>query len=292
MTVLHSAVSTAVRVPEAPPGGRRRSRRPASAAQRLGPGAALGLGASVLWLSLLVLLPLAAVIAQSLGGGWSGFWSAVTTPAALQALRLTVLASLAATVVNVVMGTVLAWVLVRDDFPGKRLVEVLIDVPFALPTIVAGVVLLSLYGSNSPVGITLLGTQRGVALALLFVTLPFVVRTVQPVLMAMDTDAEQAAATLGASPRVVFGRVVLPVLLPAIASGAALSFARAMGEYGSMLLISGGLQRASVSSMYIYSRIQNFDYADASATATILLGVSLVVIVALDLLQRRMARRG
>jgi sulfate transport system permease protein len=245
----------------------------------------------VLWLSLLVLLPLAAVIAQGFGGGWSGFWNAVTSPGALEALRLTVVASVVGTVINAVMGTLLAWVLVRDDFPGKRLVEVLIDVPFALPTIVAGVVLLSLYGTNSPVGISLLGTQRGVALALLFVTLPFVVRTVQPVLMTMDTDAEQAAATLGAAPGTVFRRVVFPVLLPAIASGAALSFARAMGEYGSMLLISGGIQHATVSSMYIYNRIQNFDYAGASATATVLLAVSLAVIVALDVLQRRAARR-
>jgi sulfate transport system permease protein len=263
-----------------------------AADQRLGRGAALGLGTSVLWLSLLVLLPLAAVVAQSFGNGWAGFWDAITSPGALQALRLTVVASLAATVINAVMGTLLAWVLVRDNFPGKRIVEVLIDVPFALPTIVAGVVLLSLYGTKSPVGVTLLGTQRGVALALLFVTLPFVVRTVQPVLMTLDTDAEQAAATLGAAPRTVFRRIVLPVLLPAIASGAALSFARAMGEYGSMLLISGGLQRATVSSMYIYNRIQNFDYAGAAATATVLLAVSLLVIVALDVIQRRAARRG
>jgi sulfate transport system permease protein len=263
-----------------------------AADQRLGRGAALGLGTSVLWLSLLVLLPLAAVVAQSFGNGWAGFWDAITSPGALQALRLTVVASLAATVINAVMGTLLAWVLVRDNFPGKRIVEVLIDVPFALPTIVAGVVLLSLYGTKSPVGVTLLGTQRGVALALLFVTLPFVVRTVQPVLMTLDTDAEQAAATLGAAPRTVFRRIVLPVLLPAIASGAALSFARAMGEYGSMLLISGGLQRATVSSMYIYNRIQNFDYAGASATATVLLAVSLLVIITLDALQRRAARRG
>jgi sulfate transport system permease protein len=292
LTALDTAAPAATpNAAEAPP-SRRRSRRAASADQRLGRGAALGLGTSVLWLSLLVLLPLAAVVAQSFGNGWAGFWDAITSPGALQALKLTVLASLAATVINAVMGTLLAWVLVRDNFPGKRLVEVLIDVPFALPTIVAGVVLLSLYGTNSPVGVTLLGTQRGVALALLFVTLPFVVRTVQPVLMTLDTDAEQAAATLGAPPRTVFRRIVLPVLLPAIASGAALSFARAMGEYGSMLLISGGLQRATVSSMYIYNRIQNFDYAGAAATATVLLAVSLVVIIALDLIQRRAARRG
>jgi sulfate transport system permease protein len=190
------------------------------------------------------------------------------------------------------MGTLIAWVLVRDSFPGKRFVELVIDIPFALPTIVAGVVLLSVYGANSPVGIDLLGTKRAIVFALLFVTLPFVVRTVQPVLMAIDTEAEQAAACLGAPPRTIFRRIVLPLLVPAIASGAVLAFARAMGEYGSVLLISGGLQSTRVSSMYAYGLYESYDYQGAAATATVLLVVSLVVIIGLDVVQRRVARRG
>lgn len=261
-------------------------------ASRLGRGSALGLGTAVLWLSILVLIPLAAVVAQAFSGGWSGFWEDVTRPSALRALRLTVISSLIVALVNAVMGTLLAWVLVRDRFPGRRIVDVVIDIPFALPTIVAGLVLLSVYGSNSPVGINLLGTQRAIVFALLFVTLPFVVRSVQPVLLALDREVEQAAACLGAPPRTIFRRVVLPLLLPAVASGAALSFARAMGEYGSVLLISGGLDRTRVSSMYVYQQIQNYDFAGAAATATILLAVSLLVILGLDVLQHVAARRG
>ena len=261
-------------------------------AAHLGATSGLGLGVAVTWLSLLVLIPLAAVVAQSAGGGWTGFWNAVTTPAALTALRLTVLSSLAISVINAVMGTLIAWVLVRDNFRGRRLLEVVIDIPFALPTIVAGVVLLTLYGPTSPIGIDLLGTQRAIVFALLFVTLPFVVRTVQPVLIALDREAEEAAASLGAGSMTSFRRIVLPVILPAIASGTALAFARAMGEFGSVLLISGGVNRARVSSMYTYQLIQNFDYAGAAATATVLLVVSLAVIIGLDLLQRRAARRG
>jgi sulfate transport system permease protein len=252
----------------------------------------LGLGTAVLWLSLLVLIPLAAVVGHGFDGGWSEFWANTTAPSAHSALRLTVGISLLVGAVNAVMGTLLAWVLVRDRFPGRRLVDIVVDIPFALPTIVAGIVVLSVYGTHSPVGVDLLGTRRAIGFALLFVTLPFVVRSVQPVLLALDTDAEQAAACLGASPRTTFRRVVLPLLLPAVASGAALSFARAMGEYGSVLLISGGLDRTRVSSMYAYQQIQNYDYAGASATATVLLVVSLLVILSVDMLQRMAARRG
>ncbi len=272
----------------APP---RAAPRSASAAP-LGPASGLGLGVAVTWLSLLVLIPLAAVVAQAAGGGWTGFWYAVTTPAALTALRLTVLSSLAISAINAVMGTLIAWVLVRDNFRGRRLVEVVIDIPFALPTIVAGLVLLTLYGPTSPIGIDLLGTQRAIVFALLFVTLPFVVRTVEPVLIALDRESEEAAASLGAGSLTSFRRIVLPVIVPAIASGTALAFARAMGEFGSVLLISGGVNRARVSSMYTFQQIQNFDYAGAAATATVLLVVSLAVIVSLDLLQRWAVRRG
>lgn len=266
------------------------SRGPSSAP--LGAVSGLGLGTAVLWLSLLVLLPLSAVVAKASGGGWSEFWNAITSPGATAALRLTVESSLFVSAVNAVMGTLIAWVLVRDDFPGRRLAEVVIDIPFALPTIVAGLVLLSLYGPTSPIGVNLLGTQRAIVFALLFVTLPFVVRTVQPVLIALDAEAEEAAASLGAGALTTFRRIVLPVILPAIASGTALAFARAMGEYGSVLLISGGVNRARVSSMYAFQQIQNYDYTAAAATATVLLLVSLAVIIGLDVVQRSVARRG
>jgi sulfate/thiosulfate transport system permease protein len=272
-------------------GGRRR-RAGESTGLRLGRASGLGLGTAVLWLSLLVLIPLAATAWQAFDNGWAGFWNAVTAPPALQALKLTVICSLIVTVINAVMGTMIAWVLVRDRFPGRQVIEFVIDIPFALPTIVAGLVLLGVYGTNSPVGIDLLGTQRAIVLALLFVTLPFVVRSVQPVLMAIDVETEQAAACLGAGPWTTFRRVVLPLLLPAIASGAALAFARAMGEYGSVLLISGGRTATTVSSMQIYQKIENFDYVSAAAVATVLLVISLFVIVLLDVLQRRAARRG
>jgi sulfate transport system permease protein len=252
----------------------------------------LGLGVSVLWLSLLVLIPLAAVVSTAFQDGWSGFWDAITTPQALASLRLTVFSSLIVTAINVVFGTLIAWVLVRDDFPGKRVVEVIIDIPFALPTIVAGLVLISLYGTDSPIHLDVYGTRRAVVIALLFVTLPFVARAVQPVLMAIDQEAEQAAACLGASPLTIFRRVVLPLLIPAIASGAGLGFARAMGEYGSVLLISGGLDRAQVSSMYAYGRIQNYDFTGAAAVSSVLLAISFAVLLGLDVLQRRSRRRG
>jgi len=266
--------------------------RAPSGLERLGLRSGIGLGVGVIWLTLLVLLPLAALVATGFGSGLGGFATAITDPQAVQSILFTIVAALVVTVINAVVGTLIAWVLVRDDFPGKRIVELVIDVPFALPTIVAGVVLLSLYGASSPVGIELQGTRIGVALALLFVTLPFVVRAVEPVLLALDTDAEQAAACLGASPVTIFRRVVLPLLLPAIASGAGLAFARAMGEYGSVLLISAGLGSTKVASMYAFQLIQNSDYQGAASIATVLLAVSLVVLVVLDIVQRKAANRG
>ena len=252
----------------------------------------LGLGTAVLWLSLLVLLPLAAVVLKSTGVGWHGFWTAITGREAAAALRFTVLSALVISVINAVMGTLIAWVLVRDTFPGKRLVEVVIDIPFALPTIVAGLVLNSLYGSHSPIGLQLYGTRRGIVLALLFVTLPFVVRTVQPVLLALESDVEEAATSLGAGPLTTFRRIVLPSILPAISAGTALAFARAMGEYGSVVLISGQLARTETSPVFVYNQVQGGELADAAATATVLLVVSIVVLATLDAVQRRTARRG
>jgi sulfate transport system permease protein len=245
-----------------------------------------------LWLSLLVLIPLAAVVVKAFGGGWSGFWHAVTAEQAMGSIRLTVGTSVAITVVNAVMGTVIAWVLVRDDFRGKRLVEIVIDIPFALPTIVAGLVLISVYGPDSPIHLNIYGTRLAVAFALVFVTLPFVARAVQPVLQQLDPEAEQAAACLGAGPVTIFSRIVLPQLLPAIASGAGLGFARAMGEYGSVLLISGGLDQTEVTSLYAYGRIQNYDFVGAAAVSAVMLVISLSVLLALDALQRRARRRG
>jgi sulfate transport system permease protein len=246
-----------------------------------------------LWLSLLVLLPLAAVIGKAAGGGWSGFWDALTNREAVSAIRLTVFCALSVAALNAVLGTLVAWVLVRDAFWGKRIVEVVIDIPFALPTIVAGLVLLTLYGPQSPVGVNWYATSRGIVLALLFVTLPFVVRTVEPVLIGLDREVEEAAASLGARPFTVFRRIVLPAILPAVAGGATLAFARAMGEYGSVVLISGGLQfKTEIASMYVYSQIENDALPTAAATATALLAVSVVVIGLLNALQRWAARRG
>jgi sulfate/thiosulfate transport system permease protein len=269
--------------------GRARAGTDDAGRARLGAASGAGLGVAVLWLSLLVALPLAAVVAKGAG---SGFWDAITAHPALAAIRLTVLSALAVAAVDAVMGTLVAWVLVRDCFPGKRLVEAVIDIPFALPTIVGGLVLLTLYGQQSAIGLDWYATRRGVLVALLFVTLPFVVRTVQPVLLAFDREAEEAAASLGAAPLTAFRRIVLPVIAPAVAAGAALAFGRAMGEYGSVLLISGGLPRASVASQYVYSQIQNDEFADAAAVSTLLLLISVAVLALLGEVQRRAARRG
>jgi sulfate/thiosulfate transport system permease protein len=250
------------------------------------------------WLSLLVLLPLAAVLSKAFGSGWHDFWAAITDREALSALRLTVGLALAVAVVNSVMGTLVAWVLVRDDFAGKRLLEVVIDVPFALPTIVAGLVLLTLYGGNSPVGVHLVGTRTGIFVALLFVTLPFTVRTVQPVLLDLDREAEQAAMSLGAGPVVAFRRVILPAILPAVLSGSALSFARALGEYGSVVLISSNLPfKTEIASSIIYGKLQDADHPQtsvrvAAAIATVLLLAAALVLIALESIQRWVARRG
>jgi sulfate transport system permease protein len=272
--------------------GAAHSRRPRGR-RSLGAGSSLALGISVVWLSLLVLIPLAAVLVAAADLGISGFWDVVTQPQTLAALKLTVFESIAVTVLNVVMGTMLAWVLVRDRFPGKRLLDLFIDIPFALPTIVAGLVLLTLYGPKSPIGIHAANTRWAVFLALAFVTLPFVVRTVQPVLESLERDVEEASASLGAGRLTTFRRVILPSLVPAIAAGAALAFARAISEYGSLVLLSGNLQyRTEVASVRIYGFNQDGNKASAAAIAAILLIVALVVIVLLDVIQRRLARRG
>jgi sulfate transport system permease protein len=256
-------------------------------------GTGLGVGLATLYLSLIVFIPLAAVVWRSTAGGVGGFWRSVTNPETAAALTLTVAAALVVVAVNAVTGTLIAWVLVRDRFPGQRVVDALIDMPFALPTIVAGLVLLTLYGPTSPVGIDLAYKQIGVVVALLFVTLPFVVRTVQPVLLELDTEMEEAAASLGASPTTVFRRIVLPNLLPAIAAGAALSFARAISEFGATVLISGNLPfQTQVAAVHIFGQIQSDNVAGAAAESTVLLVVALLVLVSLDLVQRWARRRG
>jgi sulfate/thiosulfate transport system permease protein len=277
----------------APRLSRTRSRRRQEQGNRLGRGSGLGLGISVLWLSLVVLIPLSAVILKAAGGGWHTYWDVITSSQTWSALKLTVTQALLVTLLNVVVGTIIAWVLVRDDFVGKRVLDVVIDVPFALPTIVAGLVLLALYGPKSPIGVDVANTRRAVFLAFAFVTLPFIVRTVQPVLEELDPEVEEAAASLGASRFTTFRRIVLPALAPAIAAGAALSFARAVSEYGSLVLLSGNLaNRTEAASVRILGFIEGDDQAAAAAIATTLLLISLVVIVLLDLIQRRVSRRG
>lgn len=269
-----------------------RARRSARDGRRLTRGPALGLGVAMLWFSLLVLIPLTAVVVTAGDGGWSHFWQSVTTEQTAAAIRLTVGTAVLVTAVNIVMGTLIAWVLVRDRFFGQRALEILIDIPFALPTIVAGLVLLSLYGPNSPVGVNIANTRVAVFLAFLFVTLPFVVRTVQPVLAELDREAEEAAASLGASRFTIFRRIILPSLTPAIAAGAALSFARGVSEYGSLVLLSGNLpMRTEVTSVRILGSIENDNLDGAAAVAAVLLAISFAVIVALDVIQRRMVRR-
>jgi sulfate transport system permease protein len=247
----------------------------------------------MVWFSLLVLIPLSAVVITAGSGGWPEFWDTVTSAQTSAAIRLTVLQAGAVTALNIVMGTALAWVLVRDRFRGKRALDVVIDVPFALPTIVAGLVLLALYGPGSPVGVDVANSRTAVFLALAFVTLPFVVRTTQPVLEALERDVEEAAASLGAGRLATFRRVILPALAPAIAAGAALSFARGISEYGSLVLLSGNLpNRTEVASVRVVTYLENGDPAGAASIAAILLVVALLVIVGLDLVQRRVARRG
>jgi sulfate transport system permease protein len=254
------------------------------------PGA-LALGISTLWLSVIVLLPLAALVVRSTEGCFDTFWNAVSSRQAVAALRFTIGVSLVATAINVVSGVLIAWVLVRDRFPGKRAVNALIDLPFALPTIVAGLTLLALYGPNSPLGINVAYTQTAVLLALLFVTTPFVVRSVQPVLMELDREMEEAALSLGANGRTVFVRIILPNLVPAILSGAALAFARAVGELGSIVLISGNIPfHTQVASMFIFKQIESDNPIGAAAVSVVLLVLSLLILLGIRGLGRWGAR--
>jgi sulfate transport system permease protein len=254
-------------------------------------GARLLPGVPLLYLSVLVGLPVAALAARAAG---ADVWQAVTAPQARSALTLTVGTALLAAAVDLVTGVLLAWVLVRDDFPGKRLVDAVIDLPFALPTIVAGLVLLSLYGPGSPLGVDVAQTRAAVLLALLFVTLPFVVRAVQPVLLVLEREVEEAAECLGATPLQTFRRIVLPAILPAALTGAGLAFARGLGEFGAVVLISGNLPfRTQVASVFIAGQVESGATADAAAVSVALLALALLVLGGLSWATRRIgARRG
>jgi sulfate/thiosulfate transport system permease protein len=255
-------------------------------------GVSLRVGVATVWLSVIVLLPLAAIGWQSVGGGWRAFWFAVSSKAAFDSFRVTLTISAGVTLINLVFGLLVAWVLVRDDFRGKRLVDAVIDLPFALPTIVASLVMLALYGVNSPVGLHLQHTAWGVGMALAFVTLPFVVRAVQPVLLEIDREAEEAAASLGANNPTILASVVLPSLTPALLSGAGLAFSRAIGEFGSVVLIGGAVPgKTEVSSQWIRTLIENDDRTGAAAISIVLLSISFVVLYILRKLGSRAARR-
>jgi sulfate/thiosulfate transport system permease protein len=237
---------------------------------------ALGRGIAMSYLSIVALIPLAAVLVKSLEGGADTFWDAVSSPQAVATLRLTLIASVIVVVINALAGTLIAWVLVRDEFPGKGIVNSLIDLPFALPTIVAGLTLLAFYGPDSPIGVNVAFTKVAVVMALLFVTLPFVVRAVQPVLLELDREMEQAAESLGASRFTVFRRIILPNLLPAIIAGGGLAFARAVGEFGSLVLITGNIPfDTQAASVFIFSLVESDAPVAASAVSVVLLVAAL-----------------
>jgi sulfate transport system permease protein len=245
-----------------------------SAKRRRSPAPGIAIGLSTLYLSVIVLLPLAALTWRAHG------WDAITNPQAVAALKLTLVASALVALVNALAGTAVAWTLVRDRFPGQGLVNALVDLPFALPTIVAGLTLLALYGPNSPSGVNVAFTRWAVLVALLFVTLPFVVRTVQPVLLELDREMEDAAASLGANRRATFRRIILPNILPAILSGVALAFARAVGEFGSLVLITGNQPfKTEVVSVYIFGRIESGDQGGAAAASVVILAITFGVLL-------------
>lgn len=270
-------------VPAGPGGG-----APAARARRFSGvrGGGLGLGMAWLYMSVIVLIPLSAVAAQALSQSPASFWASVTNPVALTAIGVTLVASVVVAAIGSVMGTLVAWVLVRDEFPGKRILNAVIDLPFALPTIVAGLTLLALWGPNSPFGVHVAYTRAAVVMALLFVTLPFTVRSVQPVLIELDREVEEAAASLGASNLTTFRRIVLPALRPAIISGAALAFARSVGEIGSLILVVGKVQIASI---VIFADIESDAPKAAASLSLVLLVVSLIVLVLLRRLGGRVA---
>jgi sulfate transport system permease protein len=266
---------------------------PRRTASRVIPGFGLSLGFTIFYLALIVLIPLSAVFLKTFTMSWEAFWSAVTSERVMASYRLTFGASLIAACLNVLFGGIVAWVLVRYRFPGKRFVDALVDLPFALPTAVAGITLTALYSSNGwigrylePLGVKVAFTPLGVVVALTFIGLPFVVRTVQPVLEDAERELEEAAASLGATPLQTFIRVVLPTIVPALLTGFALAFARATGEYGSVIFIAGNMPMVSeITPLFIITKLEQYDYAGATAIAVVMLIVSFVLLLTINLLQ-------
>jgi sulfate transport system permease protein len=257
------------------------------------PGFSLSLGFTLLYFSLIVLIPLSALFFKSVTLGWFGFLEAVTTPRVLASYRLTFGASLAAAVIDIFVGLLLAWVLVRYKFPGRKLADALIDLPFALPTAVTGIALATLYSTKGWIGqwaaqwgIKIAFTPLGVVVALTFIGLPFVVRTVQPILEDLEPELEEAAASLGATRWQTFGRVILPTVSPALLTGFALAFARAVGEYGSVIFIAGNLPMVSeITPLLIVTKLEQYDYAGATALAASMLVISFLLLLTINLLQ-------
>jgi sulfate transport system permease protein len=263
------------------------------------PGFNLALGFTLVYLSLIVLIPLSATFIRTSSLTWPEFWTMVTTPRVMASYRLTFGASFAAALINAVFGLLVAWVLVRYRFPGKKLVDALVDLPFALPTAVAGIVLTALYSGNGwigqyfePLGIKIAFTPMGIFIALTFIGLPFVVRTVQPVLEDIEWELEEAAATLGASRLQTFAKVIFPTIFPALATGFALAFARAIGEYGSVIFIAGNMPMISeITPLLIVTKLEQYDYAGATALAVVMLVISFVMLLIINLLQWWSRRR-
>ena len=266
------------------------------------PGFGLAMGVTVLYLSLIVLIPLSTAVLKAASVSWAQFWAAVASPRVTASYRLTFGASAVAALVNVVFGTLAAWVLVRHPFPGRRVVDALVDLPFALPTAVAGLALTAILAPGGWVGryLELLGIRAvfsplGVTIALVFIGLPFVVRTVQPVLEDLEPELEEAAASLGAGPWQTVRRVILPTILPAVLTGFALAFGRAIGEYGSVIFIAGNLpMETEITPLLIITKLEQYDYAGATAIASVMLGASFVILLTVNLLQwwsRRYAER-
>jgi len=264
-----------------------------SSANRVIPGFGLSLGFTIFYLALIVLVPLSAIFLKTFTMTWDAFWNAVTSERVMASYRLSFGAALIGGAINVVFGGIVAWVLVRYQFPGKRFVDALVDLPFALPTAVAGITLTALYSSNGwigkylePLGIKVAFTPLGVVVALTFIGLPFVVRTVQPVLEDAERELEEAAASLGASPWQTFTRVILPGIVPALLTGFALAFARATGEYGSVVFIAGNMPMVSeITPLFIITKLEQYDYTGATAIAVVMLVVSFLLLLAINLLQ-------
>ena len=288
---MTTATLAAPAAPAAPP-----RRRPA---RRVLPGFNLTLGYTLLYLSLIVLIPLSALIFKTFSMSWADFWAAVSAPRVLASFRLTFGASLIAACVNVVAGLLVAWVLVRYEFPGRRLLDAMVDLPFALPTAVAGIALTTLYAPNGwigqylePLGIQLAFQPAGIVIALIFIGLPFVVRTVQPVLEDTEKELEEAAACLGATRWQTFWRVIFPAIAPALLTGFAMAFARAVGEYGSVIFIAGNMPMVSeITPLIIIGKLEQYDYAGATAVACVMLLISFILLLIINGLQAWGRRR-